>query len=178
MTTRERWIVYPILFMTLGIAMRDKVVPPSHFVAQEIHCGQLDAQMMTVVGPRGKDRLRMGAVRPGAGRIEVCNRQEDVVAVVGADTLGRSGLVQTLGADGFPQTQLASFQGAGVVSTVDQDLNQAIMGRWGPRFGVLAMFPKVESPVFLSRPLHIEMQPQQQKPPAEPHSDANKPPVL
>jgi hypothetical protein len=28
MTTRERWIVYPLLFLTLGLALRDKVIPP------------------------------------------------------------------------------------------------------------------------------------------------------
>ena len=30
MSTRERWIVYPLLFMTLGIALRDKIMPPAH----------------------------------------------------------------------------------------------------------------------------------------------------
>jgi hypothetical protein len=28
MSTRERWIVYPLLFLTLGIAIRDKFLPP------------------------------------------------------------------------------------------------------------------------------------------------------
>jgi hypothetical protein len=39
MTSRERWIVYPLLFLTLGIAMRDKVIPPQHFVAQAVTAG-------------------------------------------------------------------------------------------------------------------------------------------
>jgi hypothetical protein len=46
MSTRERWIVYPLLLLTLGIVMRDKVMPQGHFQANEvaagrIHCGQL-----------------------------------------------------------------------------------------------------------------------------------------
>ena len=46
MSTRERWIVYPLLFLTLGIVMRDKIRAPGPFQANEvtagqIHCGQL-----------------------------------------------------------------------------------------------------------------------------------------
>ena len=46
MTTRERWILYPLLFLTLGIAMRDKVIPARlkawEITANSVSCGRLD----------------------------------------------------------------------------------------------------------------------------------------
>lgn len=49
MTTRERWIVYPLLFLTLGIALRDKIVPQRMVVSEEvrarhIRCGDIEGQ--------------------------------------------------------------------------------------------------------------------------------------
>jgi hypothetical protein len=43
MTTRERWIVYPLLFLALGIVVRDKLIPPIHktVVSQEIRAGSI-----------------------------------------------------------------------------------------------------------------------------------------
>ena len=64
MSTRERWIVYPLLFMTLGIAMRDKVVPPNHL-------GNLDMQFEAgaITTPQVQcSELRVGRV--------VCERLE------------------------------------------------------------------------------------------------------
>ena len=39
MSTRERWIVYPILFMTLGIALRDKIIRPTHLGSGDLQLG-------------------------------------------------------------------------------------------------------------------------------------------
>ena len=33
MTVNERWVVYPLLFLSLGVAMRDKMVPPDEVAA-------------------------------------------------------------------------------------------------------------------------------------------------
>jgi len=51
MSNRERWIVYPLLFLTLGIVMRDKLVPhatgPSDQIAASvIQCQQLRADSL------------------------------------------------------------------------------------------------------------------------------------
>lgn len=50
MSTRERWIVYPLLFLALGVALRDKIVPVHKIVisqeirARTIRCGELEAE--------------------------------------------------------------------------------------------------------------------------------------
>jgi hypothetical protein len=43
MTTRERWIVYPLLLLSLGIALRDKVVPPMHTTTFAVTAHKIEA---------------------------------------------------------------------------------------------------------------------------------------
>ena len=43
MTTRERWIVYPLLFLSLGIALRDKVIPPMHTTSFNVTAHEIEA---------------------------------------------------------------------------------------------------------------------------------------
>jgi hypothetical protein len=62
MSTRERWIVYPLLFLTLGMVMRDKFVPAAHFQAEEvtarqIHCSQLQADQTVHCGQLQADQI-------------------------------------------------------------------------------------------------------------------------
>ena len=44
MSTRERWIVYPLLFLTLGIAMRNQFLPTKRMGAVDFMAGELSAQ--------------------------------------------------------------------------------------------------------------------------------------
>jgi hypothetical protein len=44
MSTRERWIIYPLLFLTLGIAMRNQFLPTRTFGAMDLRAGDLSAQ--------------------------------------------------------------------------------------------------------------------------------------
>ncbi len=44
MTTRERWIVYPLLFLSLGIALRDKVMPPMHTNSFPLTAQRIEAE--------------------------------------------------------------------------------------------------------------------------------------
>jgi hypothetical protein len=106
MTTRERWIVYPLLFLTLGIAMRDKVMPPDRLSSQEVHCHRLvagtvecvqtvecarletdstRAGSIVVAKPSGKGRVRLEVTSDGAGRIELRGKEGDEIAVVGGN---------------------------------------------------------------------------------------------
>ncbi|MBU4399038.1 MAG: hypothetical protein KKE86_06840, partial [Planctomycetes bacterium] len=56
MSTRERWIVYPLLFLTLGIALRNKILPPTHFGGMEttLKAGEIDVR-----------RIRCGELQAG-----------------------------------------------------------------------------------------------------------------
>ena len=80
MSTRERWIVYPLLFLTLGIVMRDKVFPQRHFqandvTAERIHCGQLQVEQVASAGGIAVRRLQcsdeMAAGKIRCGQLQV-----------------------------------------------------------------------------------------------------------
>jgi hypothetical protein len=51
MTTRERWIVYPLLFLALGTAIKPKLVP-----AERVTC-----RFLEVVDQELRPRIRMTA---------------------------------------------------------------------------------------------------------------------
>lgn len=69
MTDRERWIIYPLLLLALGAALRDKVVPQDTIecrtlVAQSIQTGALQTAGVQVRDPDGKSRIDLG-IRQG-----------------------------------------------------------------------------------------------------------------
>lgn len=78
MTERERWILYPLLFLALGAALRDKVVPPEKLEgglvqanavearsirAPIVEAGVLKADNFQIRDDKGRVRLLM-ALRP------------------------------------------------------------------------------------------------------------------
>jgi hypothetical protein len=72
MSERERWVVYPLLFLALGASLRDKI--GGRTIAKSIVC-----QELTVVAdePVGREPVRIlarigrSSQLPGAGEIEV-----------------------------------------------------------------------------------------------------------
>jgi hypothetical protein len=97
MSTRERWIVYPLLFLTFGIALRDKIIPPAHsgnlamqFVAEEIFAQRIHCNTLFVDGLKG---------RP--------------VIIAGIDAKTGAGAILTQTPDGFPQVRLYSTETGG-----------------------------------------------------------------
>lgn len=127
MTTRERWVVYPLLFLTLGITLRDKVAPPNpRFMrpgmnAQQVRCVRLQCQDLSITGPNGENRVRVGITPNQAGQIEIYGSDQTMVMVAGADNTGRTGRLQTLAADQTPQVSLHSTDRGGQVATYDRD---------------------------------------------------------
>jgi len=96
MSTRERWIVYPILFMTLGIALRDKVVPPQlrplSVKSPEIRCDQLEAdrircRRVTIVGEDDQILAELGA-REAGGFVTLVDPRRRVEVFLGHDGEG------------------------------------------------------------------------------------------
>jgi hypothetical protein len=73
MTDRERWTVYPLLFLVLGITVKDKLARPARF--DSIRCGSL-----VVEDHAGKDRVLIGS-NPAGGIIQL-NGDRDVRSVL------------------------------------------------------------------------------------------------
>jgi hypothetical protein len=75
MTERERWIVYPLLFLALGAALRDKLFNQTN--TKKILCQELVVTSEDVAGQEGAVLVRVGAVprtsadSPHVGQITV-----------------------------------------------------------------------------------------------------------
>ncbi len=119
MSTRERWTIYPLLFLALGAALRSKVtatIETGHLDAVNVRSVQMSCEDLVIVDKDGKPRLRMATVQ-NAGRVEIYGAGGNIVAVIATEANGASVQLQT--ADGKPQVLLRSGGAGGLVATVD-----------------------------------------------------------
>jgi hypothetical protein len=106
MTERERWTVYPLLFLSLGIAMRSQIT--SSLKLHEITCDTLKSRNMEIVGEDGGVRLILTMLPPGAGG---------------------GGLVQVLSGEGKPEVVLQALPHGGFVELgTDRGVAQVVLG--------------------------------------------------
>ncbi|MFZ1933378.1 MAG: hypothetical protein WCB27_24320 [Thermoguttaceae bacterium] len=116
MSTRERWVVYPLLFLTLGIVMRDKFAPSGHFQANEVtaaklRCGELQVDKAIAGGFAARDiQCRELLIAGPNGRPTV---------VAATDPKTKEGLIITLSAAGVPLIRLQPTDSGGVVFASD-----------------------------------------------------------
>lgn len=164
MTTRERWIVYPLLFLTLGIVMRDKwfksPVDAPIVTAGKIRCAQLEvgkAQcgVLTIAGAKGEDRVLLGTSSNQSGVVELRGRDGKTVFMAGADKTGRFGVVETFSSNGALRVQLSSNDEGGVVRTIARD-EQIIMhlGHEAMHSGLYAILPEMGRAVRVAVAMH------------------------
>jgi hypothetical protein len=127
MSTRERWIVYPLLFLALGAALRDKFMGSRDLRAGYMTCGELRAgHLLCDRIESGQSECRQLIVRGPNG--------QPVVGVL-ADAQSGNGVIETVSATGSPLVRIASANGAG---------NVTILGRMGKDIAVLAQLPQLE----------------------------------
>jgi len=182
-TSRERWVVYPLLFLTLGITMRDKVWPFMDFAevtAGKITCNQLEVgratvqrlesvqskcRLMTLTGQKGRDVIRLGAAPNGTGRLELLATDGDVLVTLGGDVAGKSGRVETFADGGVPQTQLRSTEVGGLVTAIGRDENiWLILGHYDDQYGVFAESAEAGRRMPLTLPWRFETSPPDEVP--------------
>jgi hypothetical protein len=158
MSTRERWVVYPLLFLTLGIALRDKVVPRNTLRVREVVCERLvcnrsECRTLLVNGP--KDRP---------------------VVIAGTDVNTRAGTIETFTENGVPQVRLLSTDTGGMVTTIGHAGKVIlVMGHTGQNFGVFAQVPELGPPIPLTLPWRFEAKPSHPQPPKEPAAPGQTP---
>jgi hypothetical protein len=197
MSTRERWIVYPLLFLTLGIAMRNQFLPTKRMGAVDFMAGELSAQTIHCnnleVMQDGKcNNLQFGSARGDrlitayaqslqsrSGEAEchnlaITDEQDKPVIVMLEDPNTKSGAIQTMHANGAPQVQIHSNDTGGIVTAIGH-LGQVLvaMGHEGQAFGVFAQFPQRGPPFLLTTPWQF---PQPSKTPKLTSSPASKTP--
>jgi hypothetical protein len=89
MTERERWIVYPLLFLALGAALRDKLFDrTTSEIIESIVCQELTVVDTEPVGGRANILARIGRTEPASGLPSsgylVVNGQVEVQGVINA----------------------------------------------------------------------------------------------
>jgi hypothetical protein len=121
MSERERWIVYPLLFLALGAALRDKL--SDRTTTKSIVC-----QELTVVGDElvGRDAVRIiakiGGTEGSSGRASsgylVVNGQVDVNGAVNAQQYAYRGVPFT------PALQAMFPSAADLIRSIEQSLRK------------------------------------------------------
>ncbi|MCE5267405.1 MAG: hypothetical protein LLG00_05915 [Planctomycetaceae bacterium] len=114
MSTRERWIVYPLLFLTLGAVLRDKLVGSREVRAERVVCERLES------------------IQAECGRLVVVGANGRPVILAGTDSQSHGGAIATFSPTGFPLVQIDSSPSGGTV----------VLSGVGQGFGVFAQSPK------------------------------------
>ncbi|MGD0518140.1 MAG: hypothetical protein ABSA26_11455 [Thermoguttaceae bacterium] len=205
MSDRERWIVYPLVFLTLGIALRNQFLPTRRFGAVDLKAGEITAQKIIcnelvirenalcnqlqfneALGQHIRTLGLAECAQLKAGQAEcramlIVNADGKPVVLAGADKNTRSGLIQTMNSNGMPLVQIRATDSGGLVTTVGHDGKILVaMGEEGQNFGVFAHFPQIGQTLPLTSPWRLETKPGVPKPsqiptPITPQQPANPP---
>jgi hypothetical protein len=106
MSSRERWTVYPLLFLALGLAVRAAAIPPERFDAAKV--ADLDATRLVcreivVESNDGTVLIHMGRViGDGGGRIEIKDDKGVDSIAIGTRPQNRHGAVECYDDKGAP----------------------------------------------------------------------------
>ena len=112
MSSRERWTVYPLLFLALGLAMRAIIVPHGEFAAARVdslEATRLVCQEIIIESKDGTILVHMGRVaQGGGGRIEVKDADGVDALAVGTGPGSREGAVEFFDDAGRPAGELTA----------------------------------------------------------------------
>ena len=98
MSDRERWTVYPLLFLALGLAMRAVLVPPAEI--GELDVVRLLCREIVVRDGEGRVMLHLGRITDGGGRIEINDPEGDALMSLGSCPPQASAAIEFAGDDG------------------------------------------------------------------------------
>ena len=110
MSSRERWTVYPLLFLAIGLAVRSAAVPPAEFAAARVDSLQATRMVcreLIVNADDGTILVHIGrVVGGGGGRIEVKDRAGIESVSLGTRPDDRDGVVEFYDVQGNPAGRL------------------------------------------------------------------------
>jgi hypothetical protein len=112
MTSRERWTVYPLLFLALGLAVRSIAVPQGEFAAARVDAlesTRLVCREILIENDEGTVLVHMGrVVGGGGGRIEIKDKDGVDSLAIGTRPDDRDGVVEFFDAEGEPAGGLSA----------------------------------------------------------------------
>jgi hypothetical protein len=110
MSSRERWTVYPLLFLALGLAMRAIIVPHGEFAAarvDDLQATRLVCREIMIESEDGTLLVHMGReVKLGGGRIEIKDAAGVDAIAVGTGPESRAGAVEFFDGAGEPAGEI------------------------------------------------------------------------
>jgi hypothetical protein len=143
MSSRERWIVYPLLLLALGTALRPKYMPQERVVCRQLF----------VVDDEDRPRIQLFVHERSArteqhtagdndltseAEVRLTDRRGIPVARMRSDAASRAGLIETRTSTGRPQTALLSSDSGGEIVAYDNDRQQMVsIGHRGGEFGLI-----------------------------------------
>jgi hypothetical protein len=90
MSNRERWVVYPLLFMSLGFSLTNGIAQQEKSALRDggaerdvVHCKTLE-----IIGPDGKPRWVLGTTATGEGSLELVAKDGNLEAQVQSNPSG------------------------------------------------------------------------------------------
>jgi hypothetical protein len=123
MTDRERWTVYPLIFLTLGIALRSKIT-------QSLDVKDIDCETL-----RCSELLLGKMLRCGQLRVETPDGKVCVLAAAVPDDGGPSGELLINGPNGKPQLGIRGTSQGGFVESRGTDGRPQVVIRPTPLGG-------------------------------------------
>jgi hypothetical protein len=111
MSNRERWTVYPLLFLALGVSLRDKIT-------DSVEVRSITCEDLAVMGRDGKTQVRLFVHGPQSGRLIVFGQNGNAAISLGTNEDGSSGQLAVYSADGKPQIVAKSVGQAGAIETL------------------------------------------------------------
>lgn len=101
MTSRERWTVYPLLFLAIGLALRAVTVPPEKFTVDELEASRIVCGEIVISSDDGTKLVHLGRVKgAGGGRIEISDLDGAEAIAIGTGPEGRDGVIEFFDTDG------------------------------------------------------------------------------
>lgn len=140
MSERERWIVYPLLFLTMGIALREKVIQP---ISDEVRCRRLavyddndrkvaELAPLTVTLPGTSDPVQVGTLR-------LLDAFGLPIVSVDYQGLNVTGNLDIIGPVNKPVVHIGASEGGGVVQVFHRQNDWSLsLGQWDQFSGLLS----------------------------------------
>jgi len=106
MSSRERWTVYPLLFLAIGLAVRAAALvdhPPDTVSVDGLDAGQVSCRELLVTARDGTVLVHVGSVVGGGGGIVVKDAAGVDSIAIGRRAESRDGVIQFFDEQGQPR---------------------------------------------------------------------------
>ncbi len=91
MSDRERWIVYPLLFLAIGMSWHDKIAPNKRVLTHDL----------VVVNDEGQPVVRIRATPDGDGAVQVMRKDREFELTLGHENTVSSLFIETNSRNGI-----------------------------------------------------------------------------